>query len=137
MLKRLHMIPYLLILTVFLAIFSVQSPATATDIDILDVKSTFKIGGVTKNNVVITTSSGKAIAFGVRSVTGTSTFASGLTTVTAVIATPDAIVDDVRYVMGTATAGNITLQVYGINAGTSTALSTTPVNVNWQAVGLP
>lgn len=109
----------------------------ATDIDILDVKSTFKVGGVTKNNMVVTTSSGKAIAFGVRSVTGTSTFASGLTTVTAVIATPDAIADDVRYVMGTATAGNITLQVYGIGAGTSTAQSTTPVNVNWQAVGVP
>ena len=109
----------------------------ATDIDVLDVKSTFKVGGVTKNNMVVTTTSGKAIAFGVRSVTGTSTFASGLTTVTAVIATPDAIVDDVRYVIGTSTAGNITLQVYGIGAGTSTAISTTPVNVNWQAVGLP
>lgn len=109
----------------------------ATDIDVLDIKSTFKIGGVSKDNVVVTTASGKAIAFGVRSVTGTSTFASGLTTVTAVIATPDAIADDVRYVMGTATAGNITLQVYGIGTGTSTAQSTTPVNVNWQAVGVP
>lgn len=122
-----------------IVLFLLVMPAIvfATDIDILDVKSTFKIGGVTKNNVVVTTTSGKAIAFGVQSVTGTSTFASGLTTVTAVIATPDAIVDDVRYVMGTATAGNITLEVYGIGAGTSTAISATPVNVNWQAVGIP
>lgn len=127
-----------LLCTLFLsAVITGAKCARATDIDVLDVKTTFKIGGVSKNNVVITTTSGKAIAFGVRSVTGTSTFASGLGTVTAVIATPDAIADDVRYVMGTSTAGNITLSVYGISAGTSTALSTTPANVNWQAVGTP
>lgn len=127
-----------LLITLFLsAIITGAKCALATDIDVLDVKSTFKIGGVTKNNAVVSTASGKAIAFGAQSVTGTSTFASGLSAVTAVIATPGAISDDVRYIMGTATAGNITLSVYGITTGTSTALSTTPVIVNWQAVGVP
>lgn len=77
------------------------------------------------------------IQYGIRAVTGSSTFSSGLGTVTAVVALPDAIGDDKRYVMGTSSGANITLKVYGVGAGTATALSTTATNVQWLAIGSP
>lgn len=77
------------------------------------------------------------IKYGIQVVTGSSTFSSGLGTVTAVVALPDAIGDDKRYVMGTSSGANITLKVYGVGAGTATALSTTATNVQWFAVGSP
>lgn len=87
-----------------------------------------------KANVVVTTASNKAIASGVQSVTGSSTFSSGLGTVTAVIANGDTMGADVGVTTGTSSGANITLKVYG--AGTTT-LSGTAAVVNWLAFGTP
>ena len=121
-----------------IALFLSAMPKTfATDIDILDVKTAFKIGGVDKTKLVTTTATGTAFARGIASVTGSSTVSSGLGTATAVFVSLTEISDDVRYAMGTSSGANITLKVYGIGAGTATALSTTATNVEWLAIGTP
>lgn len=109
----------------------------ATDIDVLDVMTTFKVGGVDKTKLVITTATGTAFAKSVASVTGSSTISSGLGTVTAVFVSLTAISDDVRYAMGTSSGANVTVKVYGIGVGTATVLSTTATNVEWLAIGTP
>lgn len=91
-----------------------------------------------KANVVVTTSANQVIAMGVRAVTGSSTFSiSGIGTVTAVIPGLTVISDDIRYVMGTSSGANVTLKVYGVGAGTATALSTTATVVEYLAIGTP
>lgn len=92
-----------------------------------------------KANVLVTTSPNQVIAMGVKgAVTGSSTFTiTGIGTVTAVIAGLTAVADDVRYAMGTSSGANVTLKVYGLGAGTATALSTTAANVEYIAIGTP
>lgn len=92
-----------------------------------------------KANVLVTTSPNQIIAMGVKAaVTGSSTFTiTGIGTVTAVIAGLTAVADDVRYAMGTSSGANVTLKVYGVGAGTATALSTTAANVEYIAIGTP
>lgn len=92
-----------------------------------------------KANVLVTTSAGQVIVMGVKgAVTGSSTFTiSGIGTVTAVIPGLTAISDDVRYAMGTSSGANVTLKVYGVGAGTATAISTTAANVEYIAIGTP
>ncbi|MCF6147280.1 MAG: hypothetical protein E3K37_01330 [Candidatus Kuenenia sp.] len=92
-----------------------------------------------KANILVTTSPNQIIAMGIKgAVTGSSTFTiSGIGTVTSVIAGLTAVADDVRYVMGTSSGANVTLKVYGIGAGTATALSTTAANVEYIAIGTP
>ena len=92
-----------------------------------------------KANVLVTTSPNQTIVMGVKSaVTGSSTFTiTGLGTVTAVIAGLTAVADDVRYAMGTSSGANVTLKVYGVGAGTATAISTTAANVEYIAIGTP
>lgn len=123
-----------------LCVFAVSAPLVFGDLakpDILDVQTTFKIGGVDKTKLVTTTATGTAFAKGVTSVTGSSTISSGLGTVAVVLVSLTTISDDVRYAAGTSSAANITLKVYGIGAGTATALSTTATNVEWFAIGTP
>src|SRR3990167_9328022 len=102
-------------LCAFIAIFLTASPIVfATDIDVLDVKTTLKIGGVDKTKVVTSTATGTAFAKGVASVTGSSTISSGLGTVTAVLVSLTVVSNDVRYACGTSSGANVTLKAYGI-----------------------
>lgn len=124
----------------FIALFfAIASPvASASDIDILDVKTTFKIGGVDKTRVVISDGTNTVIVKGVQSVTGSSTFnPSTVGTLSAVLVSLDTIANDARYAAGTSSGQNITLSVYGIGAGTATTLSTTATRVHYIAVGTP
>lgn len=112
--------------------------AFATDIDVLDVKTTFKIEGVDRTRVVVSSGTNTAIVYGVQSVTGSSTFnPAGIGTLSAVFVGLDTIADDARYVTGTSSGQNITAEVYGIGAGTVTAISSTPTRVFWLAIGTP
>lgn len=106
----------------------------ATDIDILDVKTTFKVGGADKTKVVVATGTNSAIAYGVKSVTGSSTFSSGLGTVTCVLDTLDTISATNAHVTGTSSGANVTLKVYGTD---TTTLATGASIVQWLAIGTP
>lgn len=120
-----------------LCVFAVSAPLVFGDLakpDILDVQTTFKIAGVDKTKVVTATGTNTAMAFGVKSITGSSTFATGLTTVTSVYALGDTIGADVGVISGTSSGANTTLKVYGVG---TTTLSGTAVNVNWFAIGTP
>ena len=120
------------------SLFLMASPiVSATDIDVLDVKTTFKVGGVDKTKVVTSTATGTAFAKGVASVTGSSTISSGLSTVTAVFVSLTVVSDNVRYACGTSSGSNITLKAYGIGIGTATVLSTTETPIEWLAIGTP
>ena len=80
-----------IICTLLAAIFfAVASPVVfATDIDVLDVKTTFKIGGVDKTTVVIATGSNTALKLTTVSlVSGSATVASGLGTPTGALFLP-------------------------------------------------
>lgn len=92
-----------------------------------------------KANILVTNVPNQIMVKGVKSaVTGSSTFTvTGIGTVTGVLASLTAISDDVRYAMGTSNGANVTLKVYGIGAGTATAISTTAANVEYLAIGTP
>lgn len=119
-----------------IVLFLSAMPITfATDIDFWDVKTTFKIGGVDKTKVVVATGTNSAIAYGVRSVIGSSTFSSGLGTVTCVLGpTLDTISVTNAHVTGTSSGANVTLKVYGTD---TTTLATGASNVQWLAIGTP
>ena len=70
------------ILCAFVALFLMASPIVfATDIDILDVKTTFKIGGVDKTKIVTATGTNTVLKLTTVSlVSGSVTVASGLGT---------------------------------------------------------
>ena len=89
-----------------------------------------------KANALVTTGPDLKLAYGVRAVTGSATFASGLGTVSAVVASGDAVGTDTGIVSGTSSGGNITLKAYG-NGTTTTTLSTTATRVIWFAIGTP
>ena len=91
-----------------------------------------------KANVLVTNVPNQIMIKSVRAVTGSSTFTvTGIGTVTGILASLTAISDDVRHVMGTTSGANVTLKVYGVGAGTATALSTTAANVEYLAIGTP
>ena len=92
-----------------------------------------------KANVLVTNVPNQIMVKGVKSaVTGSSTFTvTGIGTVTGVLVSLTVISDDVRYAMGTSSGANATIKVYGLGAGTATAISTTATNVEYLAVGTP
>lgn len=104
--------------------------------DILDVQTTFKIAGVDKTNIVTATGTNTAIKMGVSSVTGSATVATGLTTVTGVVASLDSgsLAATKAHVVGTSSAGNITIKVYGTD---TTTLASDAAVVHWFATGIP
>lgn len=122
-----------------LCAFAVSSPLLFADTmkpDILDVQTTFKIAGVDKTNIVTSTGTNTAIISGTTELTGSSTVATGLTTATRVIAFLDsASLSGARaYVVGTTSAGNAILKVYGTD---TTTLAGSAATVHWLAVGTP
>lgn len=131
---------YLYFLCVF-CVFAMSAPLLYADTmkpDIIDVQSTFKIAGVDKTKLVISDGTNTTMVKGVQSVTGSSTFnPTTIGTLSAVLVSLDTIVGDARYAIGTTSGQNITLSVYGIGAGTTTALSTTATRVHYIAVGTP
>lgn len=122
------------VLFVFSALLLAKAAIAVTPIDNLDVTSTFKIAGVDKTKVVVATGTNTALAFGVKSITGSSTFSTGLGTVTAVFGMGDTTGADVGRVTGTSSGANATLKVYGVG---TTTLSGTAAVVNWLAIGTP
>lgn len=122
-------------LTVLL--LSLSPNAFATRINTLDV-GTISIDGVDTTKAIVGQATGTAFVHGVASVTGSSTFnPANIGTLSAVFVGLDTIVNDARYVVGTSSGQNIIASVYGIGAGTATAISTTETRVHYIAIGTP
>lgn len=86
------------------------------------------------DKAVISGTAGKKIVGGAVSLTGSSTVATGLTTVDYAVGSLKVLDDDHGALAVTWSAGNVTVTTYGI--GTST-VSTTPGTATYYAVGTP
>lgn len=123
--------------TLIALFLSAMPTAFATRINDLDV-GTFSIDGVAATKVIVGQATGTAFVHGVASVTGSSTFnPANIGTLSAVFVGLDTMVDDARYAIGTSSGQNIIASVYGIGAGTATAISTTATRVHYIAIGTP
>lgn len=104
--------------------------------DICDVQTMFKIAGVDKTNLVTSTGTNSAMISGTAVITGSATIATGLTTAKKVIAMLDSgsLSGARAYVVGTASAGNAIIKVYGTD---TTTIAGSAATVHWLAEGTP